>query len=497
MNNPTPTLPPVPTNVPHRLIARRLAVGFGSVSLVAIALCTVLMALIAQVASLVTDMRGAEAGIKESLSLAIAVREQYAHHAHWLIERRDEHLEHSGRLLEKIETGTRLLRPLVPSHEVARLDGVLADSRALDAAFTEKIRPAALRGDVNSVVRGHQTALVISERATENADSIARAVEGGMAHSHVAATQATQVGLLVGTSCILLVLGLSFGHTVRLRRAVVKPLGVLTAAAQQFGAGNFQRRLGQVGDGELRALALAFDRMAEELEARERKLVANERMAAIGQLAAGVAHEVNNPIGIIRGYLKMIDPGSTPELFQEELSIIDDEAAACQRIAEDLVTFARVSEVYRESVSMDRLLDESVRRFRESSDGREVEITLNAECGQVYAEGGRVRQVLLNLMTNAAQASSVGATVSVRGKVLEDGGYRVAVEDSGPGIEEENLSRIFEPFFGQRRGGSGLGLAVCQGIVQAHGGSLRAYNRASGGAKFEFTLPPSSQVAET
>lgn len=496
MNYPKPTVLPFLTKNPRNLIARRLAVGFGSVSLVAIAMCTMLMALIAQVASLVTEMRGAEAGIKESLTLAIAVREQYAHHAHWLIERSDEHLDHSDRLLRKIETGTRLLRPLVPSVELARLDGVLTDSRALDELFADKIRPAANRGNRGSVVRGHQKALKISERATESADAIARAVEGGMAHSHVAATQATQVGLLVGTTCIVLVLGLSFAHTVRFRRAVVKPLGVLSTAAQQFGAGNFQRRLGQVGDGELRSLALAFDRMAEELEVRERKLVASERMAAIGQLAAGVAHEINNPIGIIRGYLKMIEPGSTPELFQEELSIIDDEAAACQRIAEDLVTFARASKVHREAIAMNQLVDESVRRFRESAEGREVEITLSTERGQAYAEAGRVRQVLLNLMTNAAQVSSMGGVVSVRGRVLRDGGYGVTVEDSGPGIEEENLSRIFEPFFGQRRGGSGLGLAVCQGIIQAHGGSLRAYNRPSGGAKFEFTLPPFAPQVE-
>jgi signal transduction histidine kinase len=229
--------------------------------------------------------------------------------------------------------------------------------------------------------------------------------------------------------------------------------------------------------------------MAEELDAREWRLVESERMAAVGQLAAGVAHEINNPIGIIRGYLKIMGPDSAPETLREELQILDDEAASCQRIAEDLVAYARAPELQRDSIVMDSLLRETVRRFQETSDGDGVRIVLNAAPGEVYADGGRLRQVVLNLMVNAAQISEVDGLIEVSGAVVEGGAYEIQVSDQGPGISPEERTEIFEPFFTKRPGGSGLGLAVCQGIVRAHGGSIVVEDRDGHGTTFRVRIP--------
>ena len=477
-------------------IARRLAVGFGSVSVVAIAMCVMLISLIAEVSGLVMDMRGDEAAIKESLTLAMAVREQYMHQAHWLIERDDEHLDHSGEWLDRVERGVRVLRPLVPTAEHQRLDGVATDSRALDDLFRVSIRPAAKRGDMDAVSREHRRAQQVSQRASDRADAIARAVERRMANSHVSATRATRLGLFGGGFCILLVLALSVGHTLRLRQLVLRPLSVLSNAARRFGAGDFETRLGNVGDGELGAVAEAFDRMAEELEAREKRLVASERMAAIGQLAAGVAHEINNPIGIIRGYLKTIGPDSTPEAFQEELAILDEEAAACQRIAEDLVAFSRAPELRCEATAMGQLLEETVRRFRESPDCGSGLVQIDAQAGDAFADAVRIRQVLLNLLINGVQVSGTESEVDVSGRVLPGGGYEVTVSDRGPGVAPKDQTKIFEPFFSKRKGGSGLGLAVCQGIVRAHGGAIHVEERPGGGTTFRFAIPGSHQRDE-
>ncbi len=484
------------THKPRNVIARRLVVGFGSVSIVAVAMGALLISLIGQVSSMVSDMRGDEAIIKESLTLALAVREQYMHQAHWLIERDDEHLEHSNESLEHIMRGVDVLRPLLAPSKHNRLDAVASDCQLLEALFRDIIRPAAKRGDMALVAREHHHAQQVSQRAGEHADAIARAGEMKMASSHVLATQATRLGLLGGISCIVLVLALSAWHTVRLRQLVLKPLTVLAQAARRFGTGDFGLRLGTTGDGELQAVAEAFDRMAEELEVRERRVVSSERMAAVGQLAAGVAHEINNPIGIIRGYLKTMGPETTPASFQEELAILDEEAAACQRIAEDLVEFSRTPRLRLESAEMKSLLQETTRRFQESQDCQTAKVRVLAEPGDVFVDTGRIRQVLLNLLINAVQASTPKSEVIVVGRVVDNEGYEVSISDRGSGVAPEDKARVFEPFFGKRKGGSGLGLAVCQGIVRAHGGTIDLENREGGGTTFRFLIPshPHQQV---
>ena len=478
-----------PKSQTQRVIARRLAVGFGSVSVVAIAMCLMLLSLINQVSGLIIDMRGDEAPTKESLSLTMAVREQYMEQVHWIMEQDSKYLATSHRRYEDILEGVRILRPFLPQEEHHRLDSVARHSRALDDLFRQNIQPAVTQGDTPRIAQEHRRAQQISQRATEQADAIARAMDHKMARTHVSATRATRLGLMGGGFFIILIVALSVGHTLRLRRVVLKPLDILSEAARRYGAGDFGHRLGRVGDGELHAVAQAFDGMAEELEVREKRLVASERMAAIGQLAAGVAHEINNPIGIIRGYLKTMGPESTTESLQEELAILDEEAAACQRIAEDLVEYSRAPKLRSENTPMGNLLRETIRRFRESPDCEGVSLEVEAEQGNVFADAGRIRQVVLNLLVNAAQASGSPSEVRVSGRVIQNGGYEVAVEDRGPGVAPEDHGRVFEPFFSRRSGGSGLGLAVCQGIIRSHGGTIHVENREGGGSSFRFTIP--------
>ena len=480
------TDPPAP---PKRVIARRLAFSFASVSIVAVAMCGMLIAIIGNVAGLVANMQKNEAAIRESLVLATAVREQYIHQAHWIIEQDPHHLEHYEEWVERVRQGTETLKPLLPSAERWRVAQVLNDSLALDAVFRTSLVPALGRGESARVIEYHKQAADLAQRATKQADFIAHTVEQAMATDHTSATRAARAGLLIGVTCVLLVLSLSIVFTMRLRLAVLKPLEILSAAARSFGSGDFRSRVGPVGEGELRAVSTAFDRMAEELEARESRLVESERMAAIGQLAAGVAHEVNNPIQVIRGYLKTMGPDTPSEVLVEELQILDEEAAACQRIAEDLVAFARAPELHRDAIDMEPLLCESVRRFGETSEGSDQPVHLTAETGQALADRGRLRQVIRNLLLNAAYFSKTDQPIEVRGRRWGAGGYEISVSDSGPGIAPEDRGKIFEPFFTKRAGGSGLGLSVCMGIVRAHGGTILVDNNADRGATFRVRIP--------
>lgn len=481
---------------PKRVIARRFATGFALVSVVAVAMCGMLIALIGQVAGLVANMQTREAAIRESLVLATAVREQYIHQAHWIIEQDPDHLEHYQEWVEKVQRGAETLQPLVPEEERWRVAKVLEESRALDDVFQNLLVPAMTRGEREKVVEYHKKADGLSQQATKQADFLARSVEQRMAMDHTSATRATRVGLLTGATCVVLVLAVSIVSTLRLRRAVLKPLEVLTAAARRFGSGDFESRVGPVGEGELRAVAIAFDRMAEELEERETRLIESERMAAIGQLAAGVAHEINNPIQVIRGYLKTMTPETPADVLEEELGILDEEAAACQRIAEDLVAFARAPELSREPVEMEELLAESIRRFGETSEGVRQMVHLTAERGIVVADRGRLRQVIRNLLVNAAHFSDPDQPIEVDGRPLEDHGYEITVSDAGPGIAPEDRGKVFEPFFSTRAGGSGLGLAVCQGIVRAHGGTISFESEFGRGAVFRVRIPGSASEME-
>lgn len=477
-----------PPAAPPRLIAREMAAGFGVVSLVAVAMCGLLLVLIHQVSGLVMGMREEESAIREGLELATAVREQYIHIAHLLIEGDRSHAQHYRHWQERVRAGLPRLTPHVPAEERWRIATLAQKTDELDRYFSASAGPALERADRARIAAEDRVIAGLAEEASAQADALARAVESRMAHSHVLATRATRLGLVGGGIGALVIVALSIGLTIRLRGAVLRPLAVLTGAAQRFGAGELGARVGAVGRGELLALSAAFDHMAEELAERERRLVHNERMAAIGHLAAGVAHELNNPIGIIRGYLKTMSAAEEPETLEEELRILDEEAAHCQRIAEDLLAYARPLELRRAPVQMRALLEETARRFGDTPGARGARIEVSAEDAELAGDATRLRQVVLNLIQNAVQVGPEGAAVTVRGRP-EAGQYLIDVADRGPGIPLEDQGRIFEPFFTRRMGGSGLGLSVCLGIVRAHGGTVTVDSREGEGAVFRVRLP--------
>ena len=492
----TVTVMPADADVPRgpsRLIARQLALGFGLVSLVAIVMCGLLLAIVGEVAGFVLQMQGEEAGIRQSTALALEVREQYAHIAHTIVEGDRSHLGHYRTALRRVQDGIRALEPLAPASARPRLAALTRLSTEIDGLFRSELLPAVLRGDDARIREDHRRVLSLATSAAEEADELARHLESRMSHAHVLATNAARRGQIVGALCVLLVLSLSVWSTLRLRAAVLRPLRALTAAARRFGSGDFATRVGSIGRGELEEVAVAFDRMAEEVSIRERRIVEGERMAAIGQLAAGVAHEMNNPIGVIRGYLKTMSPEADPETLRDELQILDEEAAYCQRIAEDLLAYARTPELRLEPLSMPDFLEESLRRLRGMPKITGAKIELSARPGNVLADATRLRQLLANLVLNAVQVTPDGEAVEVEGTMRADG-YELRVLDRGPGISEQDRGRVFEPFYSTTSGGSGLGLAVSLGIVRAHGGSIAPEARTGGGTLFRVVLPAGGPV---
>ena len=241
------------------------------------------------------------------------------------------------------------------------------------------------------------------------------------------------------------------------------------------------------------ALLLALITDTSEERRMQQQLVQSGKLAAIGELAAGVAHEINNPLFAILGLteflLKESEPGSKAH---QRLELIQQTGLEIKEIVRALLDFARENAEERHEVALDDVVRSTVDLVRRTNAHKGVEIadTYEDAGALVYASPNQLKQIFLNLIANARQAMPNGGTVAV--DVRTEGGFAVAtVSDDGPGIEADVLGRIFEPFFTTKRntGGTGLGLSVSIGIAEAHGGSLTASSELGRGAQFSLRLP--------
>ena len=459
-------------------------------------MCTVLLIQIRTAGSAVADMRDDEELIRNSAELATAIREEYVHLAHLIIEADGSHVHHQADWSDRVTELVTWLRANGPPGQSERLDIIQENSERVGLLLTDEILPV-LGADGPRVLAAHREIEQLVSEASDIADDVAVAIGDRMIGAHVDANRATRLGFGAGLICVALILFLSGFFIVRLRTMVIGPLGALAEAADELGAGNFDVRVGQVGHGELQAVASAFDHMVGELAHREQQLRRTERMAAIGQLAAGVAHELNNPIGIIRGYLKTIDLDGDLSEVRAELSIIDEEALVCQQFADDLLAYSSTPVLQLRLTRIEELMGETVDRLVTAGFAQGHTISCEAAPAKIQVDAVRVRQVLSNLVRNAVQASPAASTVEVVGRTA-GGTYEIRVADRGRGVAVEDTERVFEPFF-SRRGGSGLGLAVVHGLVASHGGTIVVELREGGGSVFVVQLPlvpPQDDVLE-
>jgi signal transduction histidine kinase len=214
-------------------------------------------------------------------------------------------------------------------------------------------------------------------------------------------------------------------------------------------------------------------------------------MAAVGDLAAGVVHEINNPLFAILGLVEFLlaeaEPGTKAH---ERLKLIQETGLEIKAIARTLLTFARERGA-EGPVDLGAAAAETVEVFRRTSAARHVEIVLNAESGAaVHGNAARLKQLLLHLLANAREALPNGGTVTVEVS-SRDGEVVLDVADTGSGIAALDLPRVFEPFFTTRpdRGAAGLGLAAARAIADAHSGTLSAASAPGSGARFTLRLP--------
>jgi two-component system NtrC family sensor kinase len=308
--------------------------------------------------------------------------------------------------------------------------------------------------------------------------------------------------LFVGVS--LGAVALSVGICFLLSRSLASPARALVVAAQRLAAGDLSQRV-QV-DGateEIGTLGRTFNLMAASIEERDEQLrrraqeeiMKSEKLAMIGRLAAGVAHEINNPLGGILLFSRLLlKKANTDGVDRDNLERVAREAERCRVIVQGLLDFARQHEPKAELSRIDQVVERSVALLENQALFHDIEIVkrLQPDLPAVRVDQSQMQQVFVNILMNAAEAMDGKGVLTISASAGRGAKHiEVSFADTGHGIPQEALGRLFEPFFTTKDvgRGTGLGLSISHGIVAKHGGTLTVESRLGEGATFTVRLP--------
>jgi len=278
-----------------------------------------------------------------------------------------------------------------------------------------------------------------------------------------------------------------------IRRWVSNPVRDLLEGTRRVADGELGHVI-PVGEAELGALARAFNRMQGELQSSQRQLVTAEKLASIGKLAASIAHEINNPLtGILTFAEDLVDEAEPEDPRLSDYKVIQREAIRCREIVRQLLDFSRQDRPNLQSVDMNEILNHTIAFVSKQAIFRNIEIKteLQGNLPPVTTDPTQLEQVVLGILVNASEAMPEGGKIFIT-SAASAGSNEVAVSirDTGPGIPEENLQRIFEPFFSTKGGSAlGIGLAVSWNIINQHGGRLEVESEPGKGVTFRIVMP--------
>jgi two-component system, NtrC family, sensor kinase len=302
---------------------------------------------------------------------------------------------------------------------------------------------------------------------------------------------------------ILLATVLALALSVYLINLYTRPVKRIIDASTEMARGFYDRiEIDPHDDDDARNLAWAFNGMVDAIEERDRRLKAqaeqtilkSEKLASIGRLASGIAHEINNPLTGVLTYSSLLLKDLKDTKHGEDLKVIRDETLRCRTIVQGILNFAREDKPEKSLADINGLIEESLKILERHVHFQNVEIvkTLDPAVPLVNVNGGEIRAVINNLAVNAADAMADGGRLTIATRADEGAGAVViTVADTGVGISKENIGRIFDPFFTtkERGKGTGLGLAMVYGVIARHGGTIDVRSEAGKGAEFTIRLP--------
>jgi two-component system NtrC family sensor kinase len=304
----------------------------------------------------------------------------------------------------------------------------------------------------------------------------------------------------------------------RVARRISVPIHDMAAAAQRVAGGDFSAKVAVASTDELGYLAQRFNTMTVELErahqimqedaaelerkveartaelrAMQAHLVQSEKMAAIGKLSAGVAHEINNPLtGILTNSSLMLEDLTDDHPWREDVQTIVNETLRCRKIVKGLLDFARQTKPQRTQLEMNEIVEDVLALVRNQTVFKAItiEYDFDPQLPAIHADADQMRQVVLNIVLNAAEAMVQGGALRLSSRTAAgERAIELRFADNGPGIPDDVKAKIFEPFFTTKRTGTGLGLSIAYGIVERHHGQLRVESTPGGGTTFVIVLP--------
>jgi len=325
-------------------------------------------------------------------------------------------------------------------------------------------------------------------------------------------TRATFGGIALG-GIILIVTIAAFQA-----RRISRPLKTLDTAAQQIADGDFRREVVVHAPDEVEHLASSINQMAKKLEAEKQELEAwgntlekrvqertdeiakihgqlfrSEKLASLGKLAAGVAHEINNPLtGILTNSSLMLEDLDKDDPRRDDVEIIVKETIRCREIVKRLLDFARQTKPQKKLTNLNALIENIVLLVRNQASFRNIDIERHLEEGlpEILSDPDQVQQVFINIILNAAEAMNKGGKLTIASSLSANRELiNITFADTGPGIPEDRRERIFEPFFTTKEHGTGLGLSISYGIVEQHGGTISVESHIGQGSTFTVQLP--------
>lgn len=306
------------------------------------------------------------------------------------------------------------------------------------------------------------------------------------------------IGLVISTIVIWLVIG-----------KVTSPLRELRSITEAVGSGDFTRKVQVTSGDELGQLAYAFNHMTKNLrhshaelqrtfqtlQATQAQLIQSEKLSAVGEFVAGVAHELNNPLTSVIGFAELLKEVDLHPKHRSYLQYIVKSTERCHKIVQGLLSFARQHPPERALLNVNEMIGDvlEILAYEMRTSNIEVRREFDPALPKILGDSHQFQQVVLNILNNARQAIETTPENGLIRITTEsnDTHVRIIIEDNGPGIPAENLTKVFDPFFTTKTvgKGTGLGLSLCYGIVREHGGAIVAHSLPGKGATFIIEVP--------
>ncbi len=299
-----------------------------------------------------------------------------------------------------------------------------------------------------------------------------------------------KVGLVVALVIVLSVMVIA--------RSITLPIQQLVDGAEKIGKGDLEHRIRLKSKDEIGVLAKSFNAMVKNLSETQRKLIQSEKLASIGQLAAGVAHELNNPLANISLNAEMLMRKCKDDVSARKLKVISENVDQAARIVRDLLDFSREAQLELEFLDVNEVICKALESLKYEMLDIKVVDNLDPNLPRILGDRVRLKQVFTNIISNALHAMDKGGVLSISTRA-DKGFIEARVSDTGSGIPKEHLSKIFDPFFTTKGvgKGTGLGLAISYGIVEKHGGVIEVESEVGKGTTFIVKLPRRKNEEDT